>query len=146
MGVLLELDRVVVVKLINNEKIINEELNMSGTNILKNKSYEFALEIVKESRIIKDKHKEYDLSRQLLKSGTAVGALIREAEFGQSRADFISKLSIALKEANETDFWLSLLKDSQLLPEETFNRLAKECEQLIKMLVASIKTSKSKIK
>jgi len=118
---------------------------MKESNVLKTKSYVFALEIVRQSKTIKEIHKEYDLARQLLRSGTAIGALIREAEFGQSRADFISKLSIALKEANETDYKLSLLKGSNLLSEKIFNHLLKQCEELIKMLVSSIKTAKSKI-
>jgi four helix bundle protein len=118
---------------------------MGSSNILKTKSYVFALEIVKHSKTIKETYKEYDLARQLLRSGTAIGALIREAEFGQSRADLINKLSIALKEANETDYWLSLLKDSDLLTEDIFNQLSNQCEELIKMLVASIKTAKKKL-
>jgi four helix bundle protein len=69
--------------------------------------------------------------------------LIREAEFGQSKADFISKLSISLKEANETDYWLELLKDTDFIPEIKYAELSDECKQLIKMLVSSIKTAKS---
>ena len=80
-------------------------------NVLKEKSYAFALRIVKLYKYLCT-HKEYVLSKQVLRSGTAVGALVSEAEFGQSKADFISKLSIALKEANETLYWLSLLKDA----------------------------------
>ncbi|MFT7035230.1 MAG: four helix bundle protein [Cyclobacteriaceae bacterium] len=69
--------------------------------------------------------------------------MIREAEFGQSKADFISKLSISLKEANETDYWLELLKDTDFIPEIKYAELSDECKQLIKMLVSSIKTAKS---
>jgi four helix bundle protein len=78
-------------------------------NPLKDKSYEFAIRIVKLSQYLQRGKKEFVLSKQVLRSGTAVGALIREAEFGQSRADFTSKMSISLKEANETEYWLSLL-------------------------------------
>lgn len=76
-------------------------------NILKTKSYDFALDVINEVQVIKNNHKEFDLSRQLVRSGTAIGALIREAEFGQTKKDFIHKLSISLKEANETDYWLN---------------------------------------
>jgi len=93
-----------------------------GRNVLKEKSYAFALRIVKLYRYL-SVHKEYVLSKQVLRSGTAVGALVSESEFGQSKADFISKLSIALKEANETLYWLSLLKDSEYIvtPEKPNN-------------------------
>lgn len=83
---------------------------------LKRKSYEFAIEIVKLSRSLQTDKKEFVLSKQLLKSGTAIGALIREAEFGQSKADFAAKMGIALKEANETEYWLSILKDTDHIP------------------------------
>ena len=82
------------------------------------------------------------MSKQLLRSGTAVGALVREAEFGQSKADFRSKLSIALKEANETDYWLSLLKDTGYLEEIRYQELDMLCKELIRILIASVKTSK----
>ena len=78
-------------------------------NVLADKSYFFSLEIIETYKCIIKENKEYSLGRQLLRSGTAVGALIREAEFAQSKADFINKLSIALKEANETRYWISLL-------------------------------------
>jgi four helix bundle protein len=77
-----------------------------------------------------------------LRSGTAIGALIKEAEFGQSKADFINKMSIALKEANETDYWLHLLKDTDFLNEKMFESISADCVELIKMLVATVKTSK----
>jgi len=116
---------------------------MGQDNILKSKSYSFAVQIIKLYKSIKEEHKEDDISRQLLRSGTAIGALIREAEFGQSKADFISKLSISLKEANETDYWLELLKDTHFISEKKYAELSDECKQLIKMLVSSIKTDKS---
>jgi len=109
-------------------------------SILKNKSYSFAIRIVKLSQHLVSEHREFVLSRQVLKSGTAIGALIREAEFGQSRADFRSKMSIALKEANETDYWLSLLHDTDYLNEQLFSSLSRDCVELIKMLVATVKT------
>ena len=109
---------------------------------LKDKSYAFAIRIVKLTQFLQNEKKEYVLSKQNLRSGTAIGALIREAEFGQSKADFISKLSISLKEANETDYWLCLLKDTGYISQVQFESLAVECKELIAMLVASIKTAK----
>ena len=89
--------------------------------------------------------KEFILSRQLLKSGTSIGALVREAEHAQSTADFISKMSIALKEANETEYWLLLLRDSNLLEAQIAQQLISANTELISMLVATIKTSKHKL-
>jgi four helix bundle protein len=77
-----------------------------------------------------------------LRSGTAVGALVSESEFGQSKADFISKLSIALKEANETQYWLSLLKDSEYIDKKMFESIYPDNEELVRLLVSSIKTAK----
>ncbi len=85
-----------------------------GKSILKEKSYVFAIRVVKLSQFLREERKEFVLSKQILRSGTAIGALVREAEFGQSKADFRSKMSIALKEANETDYWLNLLKGYKL--------------------------------
>ena len=112
-------------------------------NPLKEKSYQFAIRIVKLSQHLQQDKKEFVLSRQLLRSGTAVGALIREAEFGQSRADFTNKMSISLKEANETEYWLSLLKDTDFINEDQFMSLQSDCRELIAMLVATVKTAKS---
>lgn len=113
-----------------------------GKSILKDKSYTFAISVVKLSQELQSDRKEYVLSKQTLRSGTAVGALIREAEFGQSRPDFIHKMSIALKEANETEYWLSLLKDTGYLNLDQFARLQSTCKELISMLVATINTAK----
>ena len=112
-----------------------------GKNILKTKSYAFALRVVKLYKYLCN-HKEYVLSKQVLRSGTAVGALVSEAEFGQSKADFISKLSIGLKEANETLYWLCLLRDSEYIDEKMFKSIQPDNEELIRLLVSSIKTAK----
>lgn len=114
-------------------------------NILKEKSYDFALAVIKEVLTIKDTHREYDLTRQLIRSGTSIGALVREAEFGQIKKDFIHKLGISLKEANETDYWLSLLRDSGLMKVSCYNELSPKCEELLKMLIASIKTARANL-
>ncbi len=114
-------------------------------SILKEKSYFFALEIIKICRKIVSNEKEFVLSKQLLKSGTSIGALVREAEYAQSPADFISKMSIALIEANETEYWISLLKDSNLIDTNQATHLLSWNNELISMLVATIKTTKNKI-
>lgn len=111
-------------------------------NPLKYKSYDFAIRIVKLSRYLQEEKKEYVLSKQLLRSGTAIGALVREAEFGQSKADFISKMSVALKEANETEYWLNILSDTDYLDKPIFETLRSDCNELIAMLVSTVKTAK----
>jgi len=110
-------------------------------NITKKKSYDFALEIIKISRAIQ-KDNEFVLSKQLLRSGTSIGALIREAEYAQSKSDFINKLSIALKEANETVYWIDLINDSDLYPKEKMLVLKECCQEIIRLLISSIKTLK----
>ena len=111
-------------------------------SILREKSYVFAIRIVKLHKYLNDKFHIYKLSEQILKSGTAIGALVREAEFAQSKADFINKVSIGLKEANETDFWLNLLKDTDYLEEKLFLSLEADVKELIRLSVSSIKTAK----
>lgn len=111
-------------------------------SILKSKSYLFAIRIVELNRFLCSEHKEFVLSKQVLRSGTAIGALIREAEFGQSRADFRSKMAIALKEANETQYWLSLLKDTNYVDVKGYESISNDCHELIRMLVATVKTTK----
>lgn len=113
-------------------------------SILKEKSYKFAVRMVKLSQHLQTNNKEYVLSKQILRSGTAIGALVREAEFAQSTSDFIHKLNIALKEANETDFWLNLLKDTDYIDITSFNSMTNDCKELIAILVSSIKTLKLK--
>ncbi|WP_299215442.1 four helix bundle protein [uncultured Dokdonia sp.] len=114
-------------------------------SILKTKSYQFAILIVKLSQMLVSEKKEYILSKQLLRSGTAVGALIREAEFAQSKKDFINKMSIALKEANESIYWIDLLKDTNYILKERHHSLVSDCKELVAMLVSSIKTTKSRM-
>jgi len=117
-----------------------------GKSILKEKSYAFAIAIVKLMQYLVSERKEYVLSKQILKSGTSIGALVREAEFGQSKADFINKLSISLKEANETEYWLNILHDTQYINNELFVSLHSDCKELIAILVSSINTAKKSVK
>jgi len=112
-------------------------------SVLKIKSYKFAIRVVKLYQLLTKEKKEFVLSKQILKSGTAIGALIREAEFAQSKADFTNKMNIALKEANETIYWLEILKDTGYVDDKLFKSLNNNCEELIKMLVSTVKTSKN---
>jgi four helix bundle protein len=121
---------------------------MQGTatkkeSVLRAKSYAFGVRIVRLSQFLVTDHREFVLSKQVLKSGTAIGALIREAEYGISKADFRNKMSIALKEANETEYWLSMLRDTEYINEKLFQSLTKDCVELIKMLIATVKTSRA---
>tara|TARA_R110002124_G_scaffold247077_1_gene412216 strand:- start:214 stop:510 length:297 start_codon:yes stop_codon:yes gene_type:complete len=97
-------------------------------------------------RLLQKEKREYVLSKQLIRSGTAIGALIAEAEFGQSKADFIHKMYIALKEANETRYWLNLLYDTQFIEKSIYQSRVKECTELVKLLVSTIKTSKQNLR
>jgi four helix bundle protein len=115
-------------------------------SILREKSYQFALRIIKLYKYIVADKNEYVLSKQILRSGTSIGANIEEANQGQSKADFIHKLSIAQKEAFETDYRLRLLRDSEYLTEIQANSLLNDCRELQKLLTASIKTAKENLK
>jgi len=111
-------------------------------NILKTKSYKFALRMVKLFQYLSNDKKEFVLSKQILRSGTSIGANIEEAYQGESKADFIHKLAIANKEAFETHYWLRLLRDSNLLESKIADSLLIDCDELQKLLVTSIKTAK----
>lgn len=114
---------------------------MPQENIIKQKSFDFALRIIALNKQLTG-HKEYVISRQIMRSGTAVGALIREAEHAESKADFIHKNAISLKEANETIYWLELLHRSEYISNELFSSLYTDAEEILKILIAIIKTSK----
>jgi four helix bundle protein len=115
-------------------------------NILKVKSFEFAIRMVNLSRFLKKEQGEYILSQQLIRSGTSIGAIVREAEHAESTKDFIHKLSIGLKEANESKYWLDLLVATDFVTKKMYDSLNKDCEELLKMLISSVKTSKLRIK
>ena len=114
-------------------------------NTVAEKSIAFSIRLIKIYKILSTERKEYILSKQLLRSGTAIGALIREAEHGQSKADFLSKMNIALKEANETDYWLLLLYKGQYLNEKEYNSIMEDCTELLKMLIKIVKTTKENL-
>ena len=114
-------------------------------SVLKEKSYHFAVQIISLYKSIISEQKEYVLSRQVLRSGTAIGALIAESTYAQSKADFISKLNIALKEAHETEYWLCLLVETGFITDIQFETLRTQLQEILKILIASIKTAKSNI-
>ena len=111
-------------------------------NVVMEKSFDFALRIVKSYKFLCLEKKEFVLSKQLLRSGTAIGALIKEAEHAQSKADFINKMNIALKEANETEYWLELLFRSEYIEEKPYISVVEDCRELIRLLISIVKTSK----
>jgi four helix bundle protein len=113
-------------------------------NVLKEKSFAFAIRVVKLYQFIKKEHHEYDLAKQVLRSGTSIGANIEEAIGGYSRKDFYARLGIAYKEARETRFWLQLLCSTGLLERELFESLENDCNELIKLLIAILKTNKER--
>ena|SRR5674476_421241 len=112
-------------------------------NAIKSKSYLFAIRAIKAYKFLSSEQKEFVLSKQMLRSGTAVGALVRESEHAESKADFIHKMSIALKEANETEYWLMLLHDTEYLDNKSFSSIISDCQELIKILISIIKTAKT---
>ena len=112
---------------------------------LTKKSYLFGVRIVKMVKYIKCTPKEYGMLNQVFRSGTAIGALVSEAAYAQSQADFINKLSIALKECNETLYWLNILKDTAYLQEKEFESMNTDCREVLALLISSIKTTKQNI-
>ena len=115
---------------------------MQEKNILYNKSYAFSIRIVKLTQYLTNDKKEYILSKQILRSGTAICALVSESKFAQSRADFLNKLMVALKEANETQYWINLLYDTEYISEPMHDSLLKDSKELVKLLVSITKTIK----
>ena len=113
-----------------------------GDSIVKEKSKAFAIRIVKLYQYLVDHKKEYHISKQLLRSGTSIGANVREANNAISKAEFVAKMSISLKEASETEYWLELLYETKYLNEVEFNSVIEDCIVLIKLLTAIIKTSR----
>lgn len=112
-------------------------------NPIKEKSFNFALRIVKLYKHLYKEEKEFILSKQILRSGTAIGAMQRESEHAESKADFIHKLSIAQKECNETLYWLELLYRSAYITDIAYQSIYNDAEELIKLLTSIIKSTKS---
>lgn len=113
-----------------------------GKNILADKSFAFAVRTVRLCRFLRESNREYVLSKQLLRSGTSIGALIRESMHAESKRDFIHKLSIALKEAEETIYWTELLQFGEEVNGDLVFNFKTDCRELIRLLISSIKTAK----
>ena len=114
-------------------------------SIVRDKSRSFAIRVIRLYKYLTDEKKEFVMSKQLLRSGTSVGANLAEQEFAISDADYLSKTSIALKEAAESAYWLDLLHETEYLNDSEYNNINTDCNELIKMLVASVKSMKTKL-
>ena len=119
---------------------------MGKVNILKTKSFEFAIKVIDLYRDLRKEHKEFVISQQVVRCGTSIGALLREAEYAESLKDFMHKLCISLKEANECTYWLELLFKTEYIKVDRYNSLINDINEIIKMLISSIKTIKVKLK
>lgn len=113
-------------------------------NPIKEKSFRFAVRIIRLYKFLTDEKREFVLSRQVLRSGTSIGANVKEALQAESKADFIHKLSISLKEASETEYWLQLLKETEYIDQTAFDSIITDCRELLKLLTSIIKSSKQK--
>ncbi len=114
-----------------------------NTNIVQGKSYAFAIRVVKLYRHLTEEKREYVLSKQLLRSGTSIGANIEESIGGHTRKDFASKVSISYKEARESHFWLRLLRDTEYLNQTEAKSMIEDCEELVKILASIVKTMRA---
>jgi len=114
-------------------------------NIVKDKSFDFAIRIVKLYQYLSSNKNEFILSKQLLRSGTSIGAMIREAEHAESKNDFIHKFAIAQKEANEVVYWLELIKATDYLNEKEFENIYNDAIEILKLVTSILKTSKNQL-
>ena len=115
-------------------------------SLLLEKAIGFAVRIVNLHKYLVRSQKEGVISRQVVRSGTSIGANISEANYAQSKADFVSKLHVALKEAAETEYWLRLLKEAEYISKEMGESMLRDCDEIKRMLIASINTAKGKMK
>ncbi len=115
-------------------------------NILADKSVAFSIRVVNCYKFLTDSKKEFVMSKQFLRCGTSIGANIHEGIYAQSSPDFISKLSISLKEASESSYWLKILSETQFLDEKMYMSLKEDIDEIIRLLISSIKTTKNKVK
>lgn len=120
-------------------------IDMITDNITQDKSYCFAIRIVKAYKYLVAEQKEFVLSKQLLRSGTAIGALVREGVHAQSRPDFLNKMNIALKEAYETEYWISLLYDTGYISKEMYQSIHEDSIELVRLLSSTVKTMKDSL-
>lgn len=112
-------------------------------NVIEQKSFSFAIRIVKLYKLLCSEHGEYNISKQMMRSGTSIGANISEAQNAQSRADFLSKMNIALKETTETKYWLRLLHGTEYLTDAAFQSIFSDCVEIEKILVSIVRTTKN---
>ena len=115
---------------------------MKKENLIIDKSMEFAVRTVRLYKYLSEEQREWIMSKQLLRSGTSIGANAREAIYAQSRSDFIGKLSICLKEASETEYWLELLYRTEYMSKRQYESIQKDCGEIAKLLIAILKSSK----
>ena len=114
-------------------------------NVIEEKSFNFAIKVIKIAKELRSEHREYDLTSQFVRSGTSVGANVSEAQQAQSKKDFIAKMSIAKKEANEVRYWTRLLSATEYLTEEKSKETLQEIEEILKILTSIVKTSQENI-
>ncbi len=115
---------------------------MKTDNLIVDKSKEFAIRMIRLYQHLEEKKQGFALSRQVLRSGTSIGANVKEASRAQSKADFIAKMQIALKEASETEYWIELLMETKYITEKAGESLLEDCQSLIKMIMTIVKTAK----
>ncbi len=126
----------------NNEKSeVMDDFNKKES-LINGKTLKFALRIIEMVKYVRGKDNENVLTKQVLRSGTSIGASVRESEYAQSQSDFIHKLSISLKEANETGYWLCLLNKAGYIDGSSYESIKKDCDEIMAILIASIKTAK----
>lgn len=118
---------------------------MKKENIIADKSKSFAIRVIRLCQYLKNEKQEYILSKQLLKSGTSIGANVKEAIRAQSKADFISKMNIALKEASETEYWVELLYEIEYIDKKQFDSIYTDNQEILKLLMSIVKTSKAPV-
>ena len=129
-------------KIIDNGQWIIDNGGDMGDGAVQSKSFAFAVRVVNLHRLLSSEKKEFILSKQVLRSGTAIGALVREAEQAESKADFVHKMAIALKEANETEYWLLLLHKTEYLEASAFDSIHGDIVELLKLLTSIVRNGK----
>ena len=117
-------------------------INTKMENVIVKKSYAFAIRIIRLYQFLSQEKKEYILSKQLLRCGTAIGAMVKESEHAQSKADFLNKMNVALKEANETEYWLMLLRDTEYINKNEFGSMSADCAEILRLLISIVKSTK----
>ena len=115
-------------------------------NVIVKKSYAFAIRIIRLYQFLSQEKKEYILSKQLLRCGTAIGAMVKESEHAQSKADFLNKMNVALKEANDTEYWLMLLRDTEYINKNEFGSMSADCAEILRLLISIVKSTKISLK